>query len=454
MLHLGLGAFHRAHQAWYTWASDPAQEWGIAAYTGRRPDMAQLLRGQGGLYTLIERGPAQDRFQIITSLVEAHDGADLATFCAQLSAPTTTLVTLTISEAGYRSDRTGRADPSDEQLWQDAAALADLVRLEGSRFAREVEGSHLQTVPGRLLLGLESRRRAEAGPVALVSCDNVAANGAVLGRVLADLAMAVDPALAEWVRSDAVSFVETSIDRITPATQPADAAAVAAVTGWRDSCPVVTEPFTDWILSGAFPAGRPAWEEAGARIVDRIQPFEQRKLWLLNGAHSLLAYAGLTRGHRTVGEASVDDVLPSRVDAFWDEAVTHLDPELPDLGAYREQLSSRFGNSRIEHRLAQIATDGSTKLGLRVAPVARAERAAGRSAEGCAFVLGSWIAALRGGAAIADSNADAVAAALRLEGPASTRALLRLVDPDLADDTGFISAVRQHTRELAAEATN
>jgi fructuronate reductase len=454
MLHLGLGAFHRAHQAWYTWASDMDNEWGISGYTGRRPDAADVLARQDSLYTLIERGPQADRFDLITSLSEARSGADLGAFAGQMAASSTALVTLTISEAAYRSDRQGGADRSDEELWQDAASLADIVRSEQSRFLAGVEDCTLATVPARLVLGLEARRRSGAGPLALVSCDNVSANGTVLRQVLTDVAREVDSGLAEWINSGAVSFVETSIDRITPATQPGDAAAVASATGWHDSSPVVTEPFSDWILSGEFPGGRPQWERAGARFVDGIQPFEQRKLWLLNGAHSLLAYAGIARGLRTVGEAIADDVLRRQVEAFWDEAMSHLDPALPDLLGYRRQLLARFGNSRIEHRLSQIAADGSTKLGLRIAPVARAERAAGRDAAASAFVLGSWIATLRSGGAAADPRTDAIDAALRLPRAAGDRALVRLIDHDLADDSSFVSTVGEHARHLAHDLTH
>ena len=188
-----------------------------------------------------------------------------------------------------------------------------------------------------------------------------------------------------------MTFVSTSIDRITPKTTPADVAAVAAATGWRDRSPVVTEPFHDWVLSGEFRAGRPAWEKAGARFVDDIDPFERRKLWLLNGSHTLLAYAGAARGHRTVAEAVGDPEVRSWVEQFWAEAVRHLPAEGLDLDAYRAALLDRFDNARIQHLLGQIGQDGTTKLRVRIAPVLRAERAAGRDGEAsraCARRLG------------------------------------------------------------------
>lgn len=448
MLHLGLGAFHRAHQAWYTWAADPGREWGISGFTGRRPDTADLLRAQDGLYTLIERGPEHDRFDIITSIAEAHDGADLATFTRAAAAPETSAITLTVSEAGYRSDRNGHADASDPLLQHDAGVLRDLTSFDATRFSRAVEGSDLRTVPGRLLAGLERRRRADAGPLAVVSCDNVASNGTVLRQVLLDLAQSArSEAVLQWLNTS-VSFVETSVDRITPATTDGDIASVMSATGWYDLAPVVTESFTNWILSGAFPGGRPDWELAGASFVDRIEPFEQRKLWLLNGAHSLLAYAGLAGGHRTVADAIADPRLRAAVEAFWDEATENLDPALPDLGRYRADLVSRFSNGRIEHRLAQIAADGTVKLRLRIAPVARAERARGRSAAASASALAGWIGCLRAGIPLADPRSGAIRDALATGPAGSTAALMRLIDPELADDAGFMVCVADRLDQL------
>ncbi|MDQ1723426.1 MAG: fructuronate reductase, partial [Frankiaceae bacterium] len=178
---------------------------------------------------------------------------------------------------------------------------------------------------------------------------------------------------------------------------------VRAATGFADAMPVVTEPFTEWVLAGTFPSGRPDWELGGARFVDDVSAYENRKLWLLNGAHSLLAYAGSARGHRTVAEAIADDELLGRVEQWWDEAAPHVGLETD---AYREALLARWRNPRIEHRLAQIAGDGSQKLPVRVLPVARAELAAGREPLAAAGILAAWIAHLRGaGAPVTDTQA-------------------------------------------------
>ncbi|WP_156761475.1 mannitol dehydrogenase family protein [Microbacterium karelineae] len=363
--HLGLGAFHRSHQAWYTARTAP--EWGIAAFTGRGPAAAIPLQEQDGLFTLVERGPAADAAEIVGSLARAHDGRDVAALSAVVASPATALVTLTITEAGYA--------PAEDALAADRRALA------------VADPGPPRTALGRLALALEARRRADAGPIAVVPCDNLPGNGRILRDAL--LATAAEaPRLAEYIEAS-VSAVSTSVDRITPAVTDEDRAAAARLTGFEDRAPVVAEPFHDWTLAGGFPAGRPEWEGAGARIVDDIAPYEHRKLWLLNGAHTILASAGPRRGHASVAAAMGDDAVRGLVEAFWDEAERHLPAEL-DAPAYREALAARFLNPRIEHRLAQIARDSEIKVRARILPVLRREREAGRDAAGCLAALAAW----------------------------------------------------------------
>ena len=377
IVHLGLGAFHRAHQAWYTRRASDASDWGIAAFTGRRPDAADLLAPQEGLFTLVERGPEGDRFEVIDSIVRVGSGEQ---FVAALSDPAVAILTLTITEAGY------------------GAAAAELP----------------ESALGRVIRGLDARRRAGAPRLAIVPCDNLPANGALVSRALHDRAAHVDPELADWL-DRGVSVVSTSVDRITPRTTAADREEVLRATGWDDASPVVTEPFADWTLSGDFPSGRPHWESAGARFVDDIAPWEARKLWLLNGAHTLLASAGPARGHSTVAEAIADPQLRQAVDTLWADAARHL----PDVETqqYRALLLERFANPRIEHRLAQIAEDSLLKLRLRIVPVARLERAAGRPALGAAIAIAAWIG--RTGGQVAD------------------------IDPELGRDRQFIEEVER-----------
>ncbi len=177
----------------------------------------------------------------------------------------------------------------------------------------------MTTAPAKLVAGLDARRRAGGGPIAIVSCDNLPANGAATREVVIEFAELIDPGLAQWI-TEAVSFPNSMVDRITPRPDAELSALVKAATGADDDCPVVTEPFSEWVISGAFPAGRPQWDQAGVTFTDDIEPHERRKLLLLNGAHSLLAYSGLARGHATVSEAIADPTCRAQVESWWDEA--------------------------------------------------------------------------------------------------------------------------------------
>jgi fructuronate reductase len=443
IVHLGLGAFARAHQAWYTATVDDTNEWGIAAFTGRSATAAEELAPQNGLYSLIERSAEGDTASVVTSLVEAWDGARIDRLVQLIGAPTTAIVTLTITESGYR------LNPDGSPALDDPAVSAD-VELLRSLFAEDAtmggkDGP--RTALGRLLLGLETRRRGDVGPLAVVPCDNMPDNGPYVRAGLLGLAATTSDRLAEWIDQN-VSFVSTSVDRITPKTTASDIAAVTALTGWADAAPVVTEPFHDWILSGAFPAGRPDWERAGARFVEDIEPFERRKLWILNGAHSLLAYAGLLRGHETVAQAISDPACRSEVLELWAESMRHLPATGLDLDDYAQALLKRFENARIEHRLEQISGEGLTKIRVRFVPVALAEREEGRGADACAAAIGAWVAFLRSGRPFVDAHSAALEEALQgaLDDPA--RALLQLVEPQLAADELFLDSVRAAARRF------
>lgn len=383
IVHLGLGAFHRSHQAWYTAHAEDSSEWGIAAFTGRTPDAARALRAQEGVYTLVVRDAQGDRYETVGSIVEAWPGDDATRFVRTISAPAVAVVTLTVTEAGYRLTSAGEPDVDDPAVASDLLLLRGLVADGGT-----IPATAPRTALARLLLGLRARRLLDAPPVAIVPCDNLPANGGLVRAALTGLAEEVDPALAAWLPQGA-SFVSTSVDRITPRLDPRDRDLVAVATGWSDSVPVVAEPFADWVLAGDFPAGRPRWETAGARFVDDIAPWEARKLWLLNGAHTLLASTGRLRGHETVAEAFADPECRREVELLWDEAAATL-PEV-ETRDYRRALAARFANPRIVHRLAQIAEGSETKLRVRIVPVAEAERAAGRNATGCATAIAAWI---------------------------------------------------------------
>ena len=433
IVHLGLGAFHRSHQAWYTQHAGDAGEWGIAAFTGRRPDAAEALSAQDCLYTLVERSAGGDSFEVIGSIVEAVDGADVSSLCALVAAKETAIVTLTITEAAYGLTADGMFDPGVPGVADDLYTLSEVASGGAG-----VPGTPL----GRLVLALARRRDSGAGPLAVVSCDNLSANGEVARRAVLGLAAAWGSGLAEWIGAN-VSFVSTSVDRITPSTTEADIAEVAEQCGYRDSSPVVTEPFRNWVLSGAFPAGRPRWEDAGAVFVNDIEPYENRKLWLLNGSHSILAYAGQLRGHAAVAQALADPMCRKAVEDFWDEAAHHLTAAGLDVPQYRQALLDRFGNARIAHRLAQIAADGTTKLRMRAVPVLMAERAAGRTGAGSALMLAAWIDYVATTNDFQDPLRLEIQAANALKGEDRVEALLRLVSAGLAEDPQIVALVRR-----------
>jgi fructuronate reductase len=435
IVHLGLGNFFRAHQAWYTDRAPDADEWGIAAFTGRSPAVAEALAPQDGLYTLVTRGPGGDSDALVASLSAVHASDDHEAWLGYLRQPEVGVVTLTVTEAGYRRATDGSLDLTDGEVAEDLAAL------------RRDLGAATSTVPARLVAGLAARRSAGAGPLAIVPNDNLPHNGAVARRVVLDLAAAADAGLARWVEEN-VSFVSTMVDRITPRATDEDRRAVLDRTGLDDRSPVVTEPFTEWVLAGDFPAGRPAWHASGAQLVDDVTPFEDRKLWLLNGAHSLLAYAGSLRRHETVAEAVADAEVRSWVEQWWDEAAGHL-RDAGDVAAYRGALLERFTNPRIRHLLAQIAADGSQKLPVRVAPTLRAEREAGRMPRGAVRVLAAWLLHLQGhGAAVSDAH-EVVAEVGRADRAEGAELVVAHVAPELADDAALVDAVVELAEELA-----
>ena len=333
LVHLGLGNFFRAHQCWYTEHAPDAAQWGIAGFTGRgSQSLVDHLTEQQGLYTLVTRARDADQFEVLGGLSGIHVAADNDAWVRYFESPELAAVTITVTEAGYLRGADGGLDTGRPEVQADIQVL----RADPTGIVR--------TAPARLVAGLAARRRAGAGPIALVPCDNVPGNGALAERVVRDLAELVDDKLVAWL-TDSVAVVTTMVDRITPATTTQDVRAVYAATGFEDRCPVVTEPFREWVLSGTFPAGKPRWEDAGATFTHDITPYEHRKLWLLNGAHSLLAYAGSIRGHETVPAAIADETCRSWVEEWWAVASPHLDQPAADIAAYRAALLQRFSNA-------------------------------------------------------------------------------------------------------------
>ncbi len=438
LVHLGLGNFFRAHQCWYTEHAPDAAAWGYAAFTGRgSPPPVGELNEQEGLYTLVSRASNADQFEVLSSLSRAHVAGDNDAWLRYFENPGLSAVTITVTEAGYLRGADGGLDTGRPEVQADVEAL------------RNDPTGVVRTAPARLVAGLAARRQADAGPLALVPCDNTPGNGALAERVTRDLAQLIDAGLATWLQ-DMVAVVTTMVDRITPRAQPEDVRTVLESTGFDDRCPVASEPFHEWVLSGAFPAGRPRWEDAGATFTDDITPYEHRKLWLLNGAHSLLAYAGSIRGHTTVAGAAADETCRSWLEEWWAVASPHLGQPAADVAAYQAALLERFSNARMHDRLDRIAADGSQKLPIRILPVLHAERAAGRLPAGATRVLAAWVCHLRGlGAPVSDVRADEVVPLAA--GPLGTAVprVLGWLDPALGADTGVVALVVDQGKKFA-----
>ena len=390
-VHLGLGAFHRAHQAVYTDDALRAgdRDWAIAGVSMRSRAVHEALAPQDGLFTVTERGPGEPRTRLIGSIREVLVAADRAEAVATLIArPTVGVVTLTVTEKAYwaRPDRTLDAEAV-------AAAGGTIYHL--------------------LADGLRRRRDTGLGGVTILSCDNLAGNGALLGAALADWIDRTDPSLRRWFEAECTT-PSTMVDRIVPAVTDDDLAGVAAAIGMRDEGAVVTEPFRQWVIEDRFAGSRPRWEVGGAQFVNDVAPFEAAKLRMLNGAHSALAYLGLLAGYTFVHEAIGDPAIARDIEALMrDEAAASLTPAPgQDLTAYADALLERFRNPALGHRLAQIATDGSKKIPQRWLEPLADNAAAGRRAPHTLRALAAWLLHVRGdGAPVNDPLADRLAAA-------------------------------------------
>nr|WP_269329167.1 mannitol dehydrogenase family protein [Kineosporia babensis] len=406
IVHLGIGAFHRAHQAVYTQQAG-AGEWGICGVTQRSATVAEQLRPQDGLYSVLTRGADEQRLDVVDVVRDVVDGsAEPERLTARLADPEVKVVTLTITEKGYRLGPGGALD--------------------------------------RLIAGLAARQAGSGAPLSVLSCDNLNGNG----EVLRDLVLAHSPGdLADWVLRN-VSFPSSMVDRIVPATTDADREQAAAQLGAHDAALVVAEPFRQWVIQDDFAAGRPAWENAGAEIVADVAPYERRKLRVLNGAHSLLAYLGALAGHQTIAQAASDEVLAQ---AAWrlieqDVAPTLAEDGLEVLG-YGKVVLDRFRNPALPHRTTQVAMDGSLKLGPRLLGTIRDARASGRLPESALLGVAAWMAYVEatttdGDLPLDDPHADVLSSAVKSGDVVdSLLAVDQVFGPDLREDTAVRSAL-------------
>jgi fructuronate reductase len=365
IVHLGVGAFHRSHQAVHTEdaaAADGDTSWGILGVAPRSARVVEQLRPQDGLYSVLTAGRTATSLRVVGSLRDvALLKEESERVLAALSAPSTHVVTTTVSEKGYHRAVGGGPDITDPDL----AADVDVLRREVGLGVRDDRPA--RTPVGTLCRALVRRRREHGAPVTVVCCDNLADNGGVL-RDLVDGVLAAASAEDDraWV-ADAVRFPSTMVDRITPTTAAHRRDEAAALLGLRDEGLVVAEPFSQWVIQDAFAGPRPRWERAGVVLTADVASWERAKLRLLNGTHSAAAYLGALAGHRFIDEAVTDPRIAAVVRGLQAEARRTLDaPEGLDLEAYGETVLERFGNPATGHTTAQVAGDGSQKLPHRI----------------------------------------------------------------------------------------
>ncbi|CAO3405184.1 mannitol dehydrogenase family protein [Azospirillum palustre] len=379
IVHLGVGAFQRAHQAAYTDALLEQQfgPWGIAGVSLRSPDTRDALEPQDGFYTVAVRDAEGERLRVIGCLLDllvAHE--DPEAVLERMCRPSVRIVTLTVTEKGYCHDpATGALNEAHPDIRHDLD-----------------EPGKPRTAIGFLAEALARRRAAGLAPFTVLSCDNLPSNGDTVARILRRFADLRDPAFGAWV-AETVACPNSMVDRIVPATTEADRARVSQALGVQDSWPVVTEPFTQWVVEDRFPAGRPAWETVGVELVADVHPYETMKLRLLNGSHSTIAYLGYLAGYETVSDTMADPAFATLVRNLMDRETgptLHM-PVGADMEQYKDALITRFRNPALRHRTWQIAMDGTQKLPQRLLNPIRDRLAAGLPIDRLALAVAAWM---------------------------------------------------------------
>jgi len=424
IVHLGVGGFHRAHQAVYT--DDLLQagvgDWGICGVGLVAQDraMRDALAPQDWLYTVVARSAQEREVRVIGSLVGyllAHE--DREAVVSRLADGQTCIVSLTVTENGYRyRPATGELDAEDPEVRHD---------LHAPRQPR--------TAVGVLAEALRRRRERGLPPFTILSCDNLPGNGQMLRRLLLDYCRQVDAGLHAWVEEQA-SLPNCMVDRITPFTTPENRAFLAGELGLQDNWPVFCEDFRQWIVEDRFPFGRPEWDRAGARFVADVHPYELMKIRLLNGSHSALGYLGYLLGFRDVDLAMADLDLRSFLRERYMEEVTLTLAAVPgiDLAAYKDELVRRFSNPAIKDQVVRLAMDGSKKIPNMIArPLAEA-LGAGLPVRSMALAIAGWIRFLTG----ADEDGRPIPIEDPL-GPELTKAAQASCRPGAVDPRPFLA---------------
>jgi fructuronate reductase len=374
IVHFGIGAFHRAHQAWYTDRAMDAgdRDWAISGVSFRRRDVAAQLNPQSGLFAVAERGDSGMCLRVVGAVRNAiHSASAPHQAAGLLASRSTRIVSLTVTEKGYC--RSG------------AGALDQAAACEAKSFYPT------------LIEGLRRRCQAKLGGLTVLSCDNLAGNGAQLARLVNEYCDRFDPVLGRWIEADC-SFPSTMVDRIVPATTPADIVAIERDLRLRDEAAVVTEPFSQWVIEDRFVAGRPSGDKVGAELVSDVAPYETAKLRMLNGAHSALAYLGLRQRHRFVHEAVGDANIRPLIERLMrqEAAASFVPAPEQNLSAYADALLERFANPALNHRLSQIAMDGSQKIPQRWLETLAWHQGRGQQCPAILSAIAAWLRHIRG----------------------------------------------------------
>ena len=434
VVHIGVGGFHRAHQAMYhdRLLRAGALEWGICGVgvLGSDRRMDEVMRAQRGLYTLVEKPPSgEHRACVIGALTEylfAPRAPDAV--IEKLAAPSTQVVSLTITEGGYGLE--------------DAAVVEDLRSPGPPRSAF-----------GLLVEALRRRRERGAGPLTVVSCDNVPGNGGVARAAVTGYAHRLDPGLAGWIDAE-IRFPSSMVDRITPVTTDADRRMVRERFGIDDAWPVVCEPFAQWVLEDDFAAGRPAYEDAGVQVVADVEPYELMKLRLLNASHQALAYFARLCGYELVHDAAREPLFQRFLLGYMEEEAAPTLPPVPgiDLHRYERELLERFANPHVRDTVARLCAESSDRIPKWLLPVIRSRLANGGEITRAAAIVASWaryaegVDEQGGPIDVVDRLRDRVMANAR-RGPDAFIADRELFG-DLAEDPRFAEAVRGALRSL------
>ncbi|MDN8547773.1 mannitol dehydrogenase family protein [Microbacterium sp. NM3R9] len=385
ILHLGLGSFHRAHQAVYTAAAMDAQggDWGIVGVASRSRGIVEAMRGQDLLYAVATIAPGSTALSVPGVHTDAYVAADdPERVVADLADPRIRIATLTVTEHGYSYS------PATQHLdTDDAVVRADLG------------GASPRSTIGQLARGLQRRAGSGGAPIAILSCDNLASNGSHTQKLVREFLAALpasEGAEALAYLDEAVTFPSSMVDRIVPATTAGLRDEVSALLGVRDDIPVPAEPFTMWAIEDRFAGGRPAWEAGGAVFTDEVGRYEQLKVRLLNGTHSLIAYLGALSGSATIPEAIASAGIEAAARAVLrDEYEPSVDvPAAVDVRDYERQLFERWGNSALGHRTTQVGSDGSVKLGQRIPEPALQALDAGRMPHLIALTVAGYLSCI------------------------------------------------------------